>query len=164
VVKALPLTHHILRKLFYVEIPIISSLVLFILLIAMYLTYYPVPLPRNALVYTTGYVVYFISKTALLVLINLHQAASVRTFSTILLYVGLWVHRILDDFLEPCGRTTPGVGGKQLEYTRKAAAGARPPSRIERHPAAIPPQIAAGLRCTLSRLNARMSYRLIILN
>jgi hypothetical protein len=89
VVMELPLPHRLLRKLFYIEIPIISILVLFLLLIAMYLIYYPVPLPRNAVVYTTGYFVYFISKTALLVLINLHQTASVRTFSTILLYVGL---------------------------------------------------------------------------
>jgi hypothetical protein len=89
VVTGLPLPHRLLRKLFYVEIPIISILVLFIVLITVFLAYYPVPLRRNALVYTSGYVVYFISKTALLFLINLHQTASVRVFSTILLYVTL---------------------------------------------------------------------------
>jgi hypothetical protein len=89
VVTALPLPHRLLRKLFYVEIPVISILVLFIVLIEVYLTYYPVVLHRNALVYTTGYFVFFISKTALLFLINLHQTASVRIFSTILAYVEL---------------------------------------------------------------------------
>jgi hypothetical protein len=88
VVTALPLPHSLLRKLFYVEIPIMSILVLFIVLITVFLAYYPVPLHRNALVYATGYVVYFISKAALLFMINLYPAASVRTFSTILLYVG----------------------------------------------------------------------------
>jgi hypothetical protein len=89
VVTALPRQRNILRRLFYFEIPIISSLVLFMLLIAVFLTYYPVPLHRNALVYAIGYVVYFISKTTLLFMINLRLTASLRAFSTVLLYVGL---------------------------------------------------------------------------
>jgi hypothetical protein len=89
VVTALPLPHSLLRKLFYVEIPIISVLVLFIGLIAVFLAYYPVVLHRNALAYATGYIVYFVCKTTLMFLYNLHLGASGRVFSTILLYVTL---------------------------------------------------------------------------
>jgi hypothetical protein len=89
VVAALPLPRSLLRKLFYVEIPIISSLVLFILLIAGFLAYYPIPLHRNALVYAIGYVVYFLSRTALLFIYNLKLQASARGLSTGLLYGGL---------------------------------------------------------------------------
>jgi hypothetical protein len=89
VVTALPHQRNILRKLFYVEIPIVSSLVLFMLLIAVFLAYYPVPLHRNALLYAIGYVVYFLSKTALMFMTNLHVGASLRAFSTAFLYVTL---------------------------------------------------------------------------
>jgi hypothetical protein len=89
VITALPLPHSLLRKMFYVEIPIISTLVLFILLIAAFLAYYPVPLHRNALLYAIGYVVYFISKAAVMFLFNLHVSASVRGFGPAFMYVAL---------------------------------------------------------------------------
>jgi len=47
--------------LFVFQRPIISSLVVFILLILAFLVYYPVPLGRNALVYLMGYAAYFIT-------------------------------------------------------------------------------------------------------
>jgi hypothetical protein len=113
VVTALPLPHNPLRKLFYIEIPIISSLVLFMLLIAVFLAYYPVPLHRNALVYSIGYVVYFISKTALLFIYNLHLEASGRTFSTILLYVALGCVVFWTIFLSRAGeRRTLAIGSR----------------------------------------------------
>src|SRR5258708_37932510 len=87
VLTALPLPRSPLRKIFYVEIPIISSIVLFMLLIMAFLAYYPVPLHRNAFVYAIGYGVYFISKMTVQFIYNLHLEASGRTFSTILLYV-----------------------------------------------------------------------------
>jgi hypothetical protein len=113
VVTSLPLPHNPLRKLFYIEIPIISSLVLFMLLIAVFIAYYPVPLHRNALVYSIGYVVYFISKTALLFIYNLHLEASGRTFSTILLYAGLGCVVFWTIFLSRAGeRRMLAVGGR----------------------------------------------------
>jgi hypothetical protein len=113
VVTALPLPVRLLRKLFYVEIPIILSLVLFMLLIAVFLAYYPVPLHLNALVYAIGYVVYFISKMAALFIFNLHLEASGRAFSTILLYVGLGCIVFWTIFLSRAGeRRTLSVGSR----------------------------------------------------
>jgi hypothetical protein len=45
--------------LFIFERPILSSLILFVLLISAFLVYYPVPLSRNVIVYLTGYALYF---------------------------------------------------------------------------------------------------------
>jgi hypothetical protein len=45
--------------LFIFERPILSSLVVFVLLISLFLVYYPVPLGRNVIVYLAGYAVYF---------------------------------------------------------------------------------------------------------
>ena len=111
VVTSLSLPRNPLRKLFYLEIPILSSLVLFILLIAAFLAYYPVPLHRNALVYAAGYVVYFISKTTLLFLSLRLQQASLRIFSPILLGVGVCCVIFWTIFLRRAGeRRTVAVG------------------------------------------------------
>jgi hypothetical protein len=47
--------------LFIFERPILSSLVVFVLLICGFLVYYPVPLGRNVIVYLTGYAVFFLT-------------------------------------------------------------------------------------------------------
>ena len=47
---------------------VVSSLLVFVLLITVFLVYYPVPLSRNVIVYSVGYAVYFLTKaTALFV-------------------------------------------------------------------------------------------------
>ncbi len=113
VLTALPLPRSPLRKIFYVEIPIISSIVLFMLLIMAFLAYYPVPLHRNAFVYAIGYGVYFISKMTVQFIYNLHLEASGRTFSTILLYVGLGCIVFWTIFLSRAGeRRMLAVGSK----------------------------------------------------
>src|SRR5271170_2151372 len=55
--------------LFIFERPILSSLVVFVLLICGFLVYYPVPLGRNVMVYLTGYALYFLT-TATTAFIN----------------------------------------------------------------------------------------------
>jgi hypothetical protein len=50
---------------------IASSLVFFILFIIAFLLYYPVPLSRNAIVYSIGYAVYFLAKATALFILNL---------------------------------------------------------------------------------------------
>jgi hypothetical protein len=46
---------------------VISSLLVFVLLITLFLLYYPIPLNRNVIVYSVGYAAYFLTKaTALL--------------------------------------------------------------------------------------------------
>jgi len=56
--------------LYAIQRPIISSLVFFLLLINAFLVYYPVALPRNAIVYSIGYAVYFLSKATVLFVYN----------------------------------------------------------------------------------------------
>ena len=46
------------------ERAIFSSLVIFVLLITIFLAYYPVPLHRNVIVYSIGYTIYFLLKAA----------------------------------------------------------------------------------------------------
>jgi hypothetical protein len=57
--------------LFIFERPILSSLVVFVLLISGFLVYYPVPLWRNVVVYLTGYAVYFLTMTTMVFVNNL---------------------------------------------------------------------------------------------
>jgi hypothetical protein len=45
--------------LFIFERPVLSSLIVFVLLICGFLAYYPVPLGRNVIVYLAGYAIYF---------------------------------------------------------------------------------------------------------
>ena len=57
-------------KLFLVERAVFLSLLLFLLAFSIFLLYYPVPLNRNVIVYSAGYVVYFLTKAATLFLRN----------------------------------------------------------------------------------------------
>ncbi len=45
---------------------VVSSLLVFVLLITIFLVYYPVPLSRNVIVYSVGYAVYFLTKATAL--------------------------------------------------------------------------------------------------
>lgn len=49
---------------------VVSSLMLFVLLMMVFLVYYPIPLSRNVIIYSAGYVVYFLSKASALFLRN----------------------------------------------------------------------------------------------
>jgi len=68
------------------ERDVVTSLVIFVLLILGFLTYYPVPLSRNAIVYSVGYSIYFLCKATALLLVNrTHQGS--QLVSTILIIV-----------------------------------------------------------------------------
>jgi len=56
--------------LFIFERPIMSSLLLFVVLIAAFLVYYPVPIGRNVVIYLTGYGAYFIAESASILFLN----------------------------------------------------------------------------------------------
>lgn len=60
-----------LENFLILERVIYSSLLTFVLLLAAFLAYYPVPLTRNAMVHTSLLAVYFIARTALWLLRNL---------------------------------------------------------------------------------------------
>jgi hypothetical protein len=55
------------------ERPVLSSLTFFVFLMTAFLAYYPVPLNRNAIVYSIGYAVYFLAKAAAFFLLNLNH-------------------------------------------------------------------------------------------
>ena len=76
---ALSLLHLILEKppntltgyLFIFQRPIVSSLLIFILLITAFLLYYPIPIGRNVLIYLMGYAVFFITNATSIFVRNL---------------------------------------------------------------------------------------------
>jgi hypothetical protein len=65
---------------------IISSLVMFVLLINLFLVYYPIPLNRNVIVYSIGYAVYFLTKAAALFARNVSDELQ-RQISAVLIAV-----------------------------------------------------------------------------
>ena len=68
-----------------IERGIISSLVVFLLLILAFLVLYPVPLSRNLLVHAVVYCVYFLSSTLTLFIRHMAGFATTRTVSTMLI-------------------------------------------------------------------------------
>jgi len=57
--------------LFIFQRPIVSSLVIFILLITAFLLYYPIPVERNVLIYLMGYAVFFLTNATSIFVRNL---------------------------------------------------------------------------------------------
>lgn len=57
--------------LFILQRPIVSSLLLFILSLSIFLVYYPIPLGRNGLVYLSGFAVFFVTSTTTIFIRNL---------------------------------------------------------------------------------------------
>jgi hypothetical protein len=68
------------------ERAVMSSLVIFILLLMLFLVYYPVPLNRNVITYSIGYAVYFMTKAVAIFVRNLGPASN-RQLSTILMSI-----------------------------------------------------------------------------
>jgi hypothetical protein len=59
-----------LTRFYTFECAIVTSLILFVFLITIFLFYYPIPLNRNVIYYSIGYAVYFTSKALALFLRN----------------------------------------------------------------------------------------------
>ena len=68
------------------ERAIMSSLVIFVLLLMFFLVYYPVPLNQNVIAYSIGYAVYFMTKAVALLVRNLGPVSN-RQLSTILVSI-----------------------------------------------------------------------------
>ncbi len=64
------LPRDILGQFYSIERIIMSSLVLFVLLITAFLVYYPIPLSRNVIYYSLGYACYFTAKAAAIFIRN----------------------------------------------------------------------------------------------
>ncbi|MGD0299290.1 MAG: hypothetical protein ABSE86_19465 [Bryobacteraceae bacterium] len=73
-------------KFLVIERAIVFSLVLFILLVSVFLAYYPIPLNRNVVIYSIGYAVYFLTKATALFIRTLGHYVSRQT-STLMLLV-----------------------------------------------------------------------------
>ena len=52
---------------------VVSSLLVFVLLMMVFLVYYPIPLSRNVIVYSVGYAVYFLTKATALFVRNVNN-------------------------------------------------------------------------------------------
>jgi hypothetical protein len=81
--------------LFIFERPVLSSLVVFVLLISAFLVYYPVPLGRNVIVYLAGYAVFFLTAATVALLQNLgyfwnRQQGSI-TMSVFVICIVFWL-------------------------------------------------------------------------
>jgi hypothetical protein len=68
------------------ERAVMSSLVIFVLLLMLFLAYYPVPLNRNVITYSIGYTVYFMTKAVAIFVMNMGPASN-RQLSTILMSI-----------------------------------------------------------------------------
>lgn len=69
---------HLMGRFFIFERAIVFSLVLFVLIMAAFLVYYPVPLTRNTVIYAIGYAFYFLSKATMFFTINTGMADESR--------------------------------------------------------------------------------------
>jgi|SRR5271165_168594 len=77
------------------ERTVMASLVVFVLLVTLFLVYYPVPLGRNVIAYLMGYAVYFLTRTTITLIINLGHRWT-REMSTVamtvsVLCLGFWI-------------------------------------------------------------------------
>ena len=92
------------------ERAIVGSLVACVLLITAFLVYYPVPLSRNTIAYTAGYVVYFLAKAAALFVRNVspawHHQVSTTLIVTSLTCLLFWLFA-----LSPKGEVKRAVVG-----------------------------------------------------
>ncbi len=82
-----PPVHRALMLLNVMRRAVFSGLAIFLLLIAAFLLWCPVPLNRNVVVYCCGFAPYFLGKAATLFMLNLLGPALTRTASTLMLFV-----------------------------------------------------------------------------
>jgi hypothetical protein len=108
---ALPHPRNIIEVFFYFESAVVLSLVLFILLITAFVVYYPVPLHNNALTYSIGYALYFLSKAALLFLNSAAASGWMRACSTAALVISTVCIVFWAIYLNPEGERRTTVAG-----------------------------------------------------
>lgn len=108
---ALPHPQNIIEHFFYFESAVVLSLVLFILSITAFVVYYPVPLHNNALIYSIGYALYFLSKAALLFLNNAAAGGWMRACSTGALVISTLCIVFWAIYLNPEGERRTTVAG-----------------------------------------------------
>jgi hypothetical protein len=109
------------ERFFQMEAAIVVSLLAFIFMMAAFLAYYPVPLTRNALVYFVTFVVYFLSKAALLFLNNSGSGGWIRACSAVAMTIADACIIIWTMFLSSEGeRRTVVAGTRWTEHASPA--------------------------------------------
>jgi hypothetical protein len=53
---------------------LVTSMLIFVLMLTGFVVYYPIPINRNLIVYSSGYAVYFIAKASGLLLLNINYS------------------------------------------------------------------------------------------
>jgi hypothetical protein len=114
---ALPHPGNLMEEFFYFEAAVVLSVVLFILLITAFVVYYPVPLHNNALTYSIGYALYFLSKAALLFLNNAAASGWMRACSTAALVLSTLCIVFWAIYLSPEGERRTSVAGHRWSTT-----------------------------------------------
>jgi hypothetical protein len=66
--------HGIGNTFMVIDRALVTSLLIFVLLLTAFLVYYPVPINRNLVVYSIGYAVYFMAKASGLLFVNINHA------------------------------------------------------------------------------------------
>ena len=98
---------------FYVlDRAVVSSLLVFVLLMIVFLVYYPVPLSRNVIVYSAGYAVYFLTKATGMFIRNISPNWQTQ-ISTVLVAVSTGCLLFWGLFLSRSGETKTKVIGHQ---------------------------------------------------
>ncbi|HEY6391759.1 MAG TPA: hypothetical protein VIX89_10805 [Bryobacteraceae bacterium] len=90
--------HDIFNGYVMIDRVLVTSLLIFVLLLTAFLVYYPIPINRNLVVYSIGYVIYFLPKAGGLLVVNISHAwyrqvgivtVTASTVSVLLWLVGL---------------------------------------------------------------------------
>lgn len=105
--------HAILIYYTVVERGIVSSLVVFLLLITAFLIWYPIPLTRNVILHAIVYSVYFLSSTMALFIRNITRLELTSTISAVLLGIVNACLLVWVIFLSRSGETQTVVLSRQ---------------------------------------------------
>jgi hypothetical protein len=97
---------------FTCERAVVSSLMLFILLMMIFLVHYPIPMNRNVITYSIGYAVYFLTKAAAMFVRNL-TPTWYREVSTVLVGISTVCLVFWLFFLSRRGETRKMVVGRR---------------------------------------------------
>ncbi len=102
----------VFQYFYVIDRAVVSSLLAFVLLMIVFLVYYPVPLTRNVIVYSAGYAVYFVTKATGLFIRNVSLGWQTQV-STLLLGVSTGCLMFWAFLLSRQGETRTSVIGHQ---------------------------------------------------
>lgn len=109
-------TSEVYRRLLYLSVVqrgIYSSVALFLLLITLFLAWYPIPLNRNTVTFAIGYAVYFLGQAAALFVRNISGPEVTRNVSTAMLAIHCCVFVLWLIYLDQAGQAKKVVLGHQ---------------------------------------------------